>query len=124
MMPPGEGRRPRFSPLFTEVRGRGILRSSRGVLLRVGLVYRGRRIDSPIGCARPTTTREPLMGRNDEPTRLPLGYRLDLLGDPCVIVLRRTDGTLVARFTPFADPMEIRQAAEEDRQRAVVEPDG
>src|SRR5215208_6965842 len=28
MMPPGEGRRPRFSPLFTRVRGRGILRTS------------------------------------------------------------------------------------------------
>src|SRR5215218_1951497 len=28
MMPPREGRRPRFSPLFTQVRGSGILRSS------------------------------------------------------------------------------------------------
>ena len=46
------------------------------------------------------------MGRNDEPTRLPPGYGLDLLGDPCVIVLRRADGTVVARFSPFADPME------------------
>ena len=64
------------------------------------------------------------MGRNDEPTRLPPGYGLDLLGDPCVILLRRADGTLVARFSPFADPMEIRRAAEEDRERAEVDPDG
>jgi hypothetical protein len=64
------------------------------------------------------------MGRNDEPTRLPPGYRLDLLGDPYVIVLRRADGTLVARFTKNVDPMEIRRAAEEDRERAEVEPDG
>ena len=87
-------------------------------------MYRGRRIDSLSGCARPTTTREPLMGRNDEPTRLPLGYRLDLLGDPCVIVLRRADGTLVARFTKNVDPKEIRRTAEEDRARVESEPDG
>jgi hypothetical protein len=31
---------------------------------------------------------------------------------------------VVARFSPFADPMEIRRAAEEDRERAEVEPDG
>jgi len=51
-----------------------------------------------------------------ETTRLPPGYRLDLAGDPCVITLRREDGTAVARFTHYADPEEIRQAAEEDRQ--------
>jgi hypothetical protein len=64
------------------------------------------------------------MGRNDEPTRLPPGYGLDLLGDPCVIVLRRADGTLVARFTKNVDPMEIRRAAEVDRARVESEPDG
>ena len=64
------------------------------------------------------------MGRNDEPTRLPPGYGLDLLGDPCVIVLRRADGTLGARFTKNVDPKEIRRTAEEDRARAEVEPDG
>jgi hypothetical protein len=47
-------------------------------------------------------------------TRLPSGYRLDLLGDPCVIVLRREDGTVVARFTHNVEPEEIRRAAEED----------
>ena len=52
----------------------------------------------------------------NETTRLPPGYRLDVVGDPCVIVLRREDGTAVARFTHHADPEEIRQAAEEDHQ--------
>jgi hypothetical protein len=47
---------------------------------------------------------------------LPPGYRLDLLGDPCVIVLRREDGTVVARFSHNVDPEEVRQAAEEDHQ--------
>ena len=64
------------------------------------------------------------MGRNDEPTRLPPGYGLDLLGDPYVIVLRRADGTLVARFTKNVDPEQIRRAAEEDRARVESEPDG
>jgi hypothetical protein len=49
---------------------------------------------------------------------------LDLLSDPCVIILRRPAETLVARFTPFVDPKEIRRAAEEDRQRAEEKPDG
>ncbi len=29
---------------------------------------------------------------DDETTHLPPGYRLNLIGDPCVIVLRRPDG--------------------------------
>ncbi len=57
------------------------------------------------------------MVRQDEmSTRLPSGYRLDLVGDPCLIVLRRQDGTVVARFTHNADPEEIRRAAEEERR--------
>ncbi len=36
---------------------------------------------------------------DDETSRLPPGYRLDLVGDPCIIVLRREDETVVARFT-------------------------
>ncbi len=46
---------------------------------------------------------------------LPAGYRLDLVGDPCVLTLCRLDGTVVARFTHNAGPEEIRRAAEEDR---------
>ena len=48
---------------------------------------------------------------------------MDLLSDPCVIILRRPEGTVVARFTPFADPKEISQAAEEDRARVEAESD-
>jgi hypothetical protein len=63
---------------------------------------------------------------HDDPTSgLPEGYHLDLLSDPSVIILRRPDETVVARFTPFADPKEIRRTAEEDRKRrAAGEPDG
>ena len=35
-------------------------------------------------------------------------------GDPCVIVLLRADGAVVARFTRNVDPQEVRRAAEED----------
>jgi hypothetical protein len=45
---------------------------------------------------------------------LPPGYKLDMVGDPCVITLCRMDGTVVARFTHASDPQEIRRAAEED----------
>jgi hypothetical protein len=61
------------------------------------------------------------MGRNDASTRLPPGYTLDLRGDPCVIVLRRADGTVAARFTKHVDPEEIRRAAEEDYGAAADE---
>ena len=57
-----------------------------------------------------------MVRQNNESTRLPPGYRLDLLGDPCVIVVRREDGTVVARFTHNLGPEEIRQAAQEDHQ--------
>ena len=46
--------------------------------------------------------------------KLPEGYTLDLVGDPCVIVLRRGGGAVVARFTRKVDPQEIRRTAEED----------
>jgi hypothetical protein len=51
---------------------------------------------------------------NEKSSKLPAGYALDLVGDPCVIVLRRGGGTIVARFTRNVDPQEIRRAAEED----------
>jgi hypothetical protein len=53
---------------------------------------------------------------DDKTTRLPPGYRLDLVDDSSVIVMRRGNGTLVARFTHYADPQEIRRSAEEDRR--------
>jgi hypothetical protein len=52
---------------------------------------------------------------NENPSKLPAGYALDLVDDPCVIVLRRGGGAIVARFTRNVDPQEIRRAAEEDR---------
>jgi hypothetical protein len=52
---------------------------------------------------------------------LPPGYRLDLIGDPCVIILRRPNGTVVARFTHNVDPEEIRQAAEADSEGTLEE---
>jgi hypothetical protein len=41
-------------------------------------------------------------------SRLPPGYRLDLVGDPCIIILRGPDGEVVARFSRDVDPEEIR----------------
>ena len=52
--------------------------------------------------------------REESPSNLPAGYTLDLVGDPCVIVLLRADGAVVARFTRNVDPREVRGAAEED----------
>jgi hypothetical protein len=65
---------------------------------------------------RPTACAATLQNtvRDDVSSRLPQGYSLDLADDPCVIILRRPDGTVVARFTHVADPKEIRLAAEED----------
>ena len=52
--------------------------------------------------------------REENPSNLPEGYTLDLAGDPCVIVLLREEGSVVARFTRNVDPQEVRGAAEED----------
>jgi hypothetical protein len=49
-----------------------------------------------------------------ETSNLPSGYSLDLVGDPCVTVLRRDDDVIVARFTRNVDPWEIKRTAEED----------
>jgi hypothetical protein len=50
----------------------------------------------------------------DETSWLPPGYSVDLVDDPDVIILRRPDGTVVARFTHAADTEQIRRAAQED----------
>jgi hypothetical protein len=49
----------------------------------------------------------------EETSHLPPGYRLDLVGDPCIIILRGLDGAVVARFNRDVDPEEIRRAAQE-----------
>ena len=54
--------------------------------------------------------------RDYDTLRLPPDYRLDLVGDPCVVTLCRADGTVVGRFTDATDSEEIRRAAEEDRR--------
>ena len=51
-----------------------------------------------------------------ETYRLPPGYTLDLVGDPCIIILRGPDGEVVARFSREVDPEEIRRTAEADRK--------
>ena len=61
------------------------------------------------------------MDPHEATTRLPRGYALDLLGDPCVIALRRADETVVARFTKYVDPEEIRRAVEEDHRGPLWE---
>jgi hypothetical protein len=52
----------------------------------------------------------------DTTARLPPGYTLDIVGDPCIIILRNPDGALVARFPRNVNTDEVRLAAEEDRQ--------
>jgi hypothetical protein len=62
--------------------------------------------------------------------RLPPGYSVDQVAAPSdiglqrsghwsIIALSRSDGTVVARFSGFVAPEEIRRAAEEDLRRAV-----
>ena len=50
---------------------------------------------------------------DDKTSRLPPRYRLDLVGDPCIIILRGPDGEVVARFSREVDPEEIRRSAAE-----------
>ncbi len=53
------------------------------------------------------------------------GYRLDLVGDPTAIVLRREDGSEVARFSVWdATTKAIEQAAEQDYRAQQREPAG
>ena len=58
------------------------------------------------------------MDKTDEQSFLGHGYRLDLVGDPSVIVLRREDGTEVVRFkVRDATNQAIEQAAYEDQRK-------
>jgi hypothetical protein len=52
---------------------------------------------------------------DDKTSRLPPGYHLDLVSDPCIIILRGPDGEVVARFSRDVDPEEIRRTAAEAR---------
>ena len=50
---------------------------------------------------------------DDKISRLPPGNRLDLVGDPCIIILRGPDGEVVTRFSRDVDPEGIRRTAAE-----------
>jgi hypothetical protein len=59
-------------------------------------VYRRLYTEGPSSCGGAT-----LMVRQEEgTTRLLPGHQLDLVGDPCVVVLRREGGTAVSRLHP------------------------
>ena len=58
------------------------------------------------------------MENTEEQSFLGHGYRLDLVSDPSVILLRREDGTEVARFrVRDATNQAIEQAAYEDQRK-------
>jgi hypothetical protein len=55
------------------------------------------------------------MTSGDDPMRIPPRHRLDIVSDPGLVILRRLDGTEVARYTVRgATWEEILRAAEED----------
>ena len=56
--------------------------------------------------------------RGDSTSRLPPGYTLDLVSDPCILILRNPEGEIVARFVGDVDPKEVRLAAEENYEQS------
>ena len=55
------------------------------------------------------------MTAGDDPIRIPPRHRLDIVSDPGLVILRRLDGTEVARYAVRgATWEEILRAAEED----------
>jgi hypothetical protein len=55
------------------------------------------------------------MNTGEDPMRVPPRHRLDIVSDPGLVVLRRLDGTEVARFTVRGATWEgILRAAKED----------
>jgi hypothetical protein len=73
-----------------------------------------RRTSSPEPALRADTQEVcPIRGERD--VGLPAGYRLDPVSEPGLLILRGPDGAVVARFTLFADPEEVRRVAEEDQ---------
>jgi len=52
----------------------------------------------------------------DDPMLIPPSHRVDLVSEPGIIVLRRLDCTVVARFSALSATLEdIEKAAKEDR---------
>jgi hypothetical protein len=57
----------------------------------------------------------------DKPLELPPGYVLDVVSDPNVLFLRRSDGSSVAAFSArSADPAEVRRVAEVDQRNLAA----
>jgi hypothetical protein len=55
----------------------------------------------------------------DDPMHVPPRHLLDMVSDPDLVVLRRLDGTEVARFTAWGAAWEeILHAAEEDAKES------
>ncbi len=53
-----------------------------------------------------------------DPMRLSLGYRMDIVSEPDVIILRREDSSEVAKFSMLGATLEeIERAAQEDYRR-------
>ena len=54
---------------------------------------------------------------SDDPMRIGPYHRMDLVSEPGIIVLRRDDGSEVARFSMWGATLEeVERAAEEDNE--------
>ena len=52
---------------------------------------------------------------SDDPMRIEPDYRMDIVSEPGVIILRRSDGSEVAKFSMLGATLEeIEKAAQED----------
>ncbi len=60
----------------------------------------------------------PKMTNDYDPMRVMPGYRMDIVPEPDVIILRRSDGSEVAKFSMLGATLEeIERAAQEDHRR-------
>jgi hypothetical protein len=82
-----------------------------------------RRTSSPEPALR-ADTQEVGPIRGDRYVGLPAGYWIDLVREPGLLILLGPDGTVVANFTLFASPDEVRRAAQEDQSASGSRRDG
>jgi hypothetical protein len=55
---------------------------------------------------------------SDDPMRIEPGYRIDIVSEPGVIILRRSDDSEVAKFSVLGATLEeIEKAAQEDYRK-------
>ncbi len=58
------------------------------------------------------------MGDDYDPMQVLPGYRMDIVSEPDVIILRRVDGSEVAKFSMLGATLEeIQRAAQEDNRK-------